>query len=203
MTRLPAERYAAQAPVEHESGGWKSPYLKHITKMQVELDLLHLPPTADHIGRVASRHFLDLTNKKIDALKSVPVPGTLTELRRMESTKEGADWMWVNRAIMGATGIKLVGRNALWRARCQVDNAVNSDFHCVFECSQTSGIRRDTGMSLFFASCNAKNIPPEQAYEFFITGRDSKGDVISEEDYRERGHSLGSIFKAKMGDNWG
>ena len=121
----------------------------------------------------------------------------------MESTKEGADWMWVNRAIMGATGIKLVGRNALWRARCQVDNAVNSDFHCVFECSQTSGIRRDTGVSLFFASCNAKNIPPEQAYEFFITGRDSKGDVISEEDYRERGHSLGSTFKAKMGDNWG
>ena len=51
---LPASRYAAQALAEHESGGWKSPYLHHITKIQVELNLLHLPPTSNHIEKITS-----------------------------------------------------------------------------------------------------------------------------------------------------
>ena len=45
------------------------------------------------------------------------------------------------------------------------------------------------------------NLPPEQAYEFLISGPDNKGDEISEEDYRERGRSLASIFKAKIVDS--
>ena len=67
--------------------------------------------------------------------------------------------------------------------------------------SWTAGIRRVTGVSLFFASCDVMNLPPEQAYEFLISGRDNKGNEISEEDYRERGRSLASIFKAKIVDS--
>ena len=203
LTRLPASRFAAQALVEHESGGWKSSYLLNMAKIQMELDLLHLPPTANHIDKVATRHFLDLTNKRINALPSIPVQGTLVELKRADTAKEGTDWMWLNRAVMGATGIKLVGKNALWRARCQEDNAPNSDFHCVFECSQTANIRKATGVTLFFTSCGEKGLAPEVSYKFFITGLNCEGDKISEDDYMERGRSLASIFKAKMGDNWG
>ena len=145
------------------------------------------------------RHWLS----KIDSLVSVPVTGGITKLGMASSAKEGTDWMWINRAIMGATGIKLVGTNKLWRGRCPEDNATNSELHCISECSQTAAIRKATGVSLFFSSCSQVNVSTEQAYEYFITGLNSKGEMIDENDYRERGRSLASIFKVKLGDNWG
>ena len=203
LNKLPASRYAAQALIEHESGGWNSPYLHYITRIQLELNLLHLPPTSTDIERITARYFLSLTNEKINSLVSIPIRGALTQLGMARSAKEGSEWMWINRAIMGASGIKQIGTNRLWRARCPDDNSLNSELHCVAECSQTAAIRKATGLSLFFSSCSLMNISTELAYEYFITGLDSRGDEISEADYRERGRSLASIFKARMGDNWG
>ena len=66
-------RYAAQALLEHETGGWRSPYLANMAKIQVEMGLLQLPPGPECIQVVASNVFRERLKDKVQCLVSIPV----------------------------------------------------------------------------------------------------------------------------------
>ena len=104
---------------------------------------------------------------------------------------------------MGASGVQLDRENGVWRRRCPEDGATFTDLHCVSECAATAQVRRDTGLSLYFTSCAVMGMTTKQAYSNFVLGLNSKGEELEMEDYRDRGRTLGALFKSVMGDNWG
>jgi hypothetical protein len=120
----------------------------------------------------------------------------MEELRRerRRSAREGEEWSWINRAIMGASGIRYNKDASTWRSECGVDRAMNTNFHC----SLTRDARRKTGLTMFFASCAYKGIKPQEAFSRFVLGLDGKGDEVKMEEYRERGRALATVFKASM-----
>ena len=93
--------------------------------------------------------------------------------------------------------------SGVWRKRCPEEGAVFTELHCVSECAATAQVRRSTGISLYFTSCAVKGLTSRQAYSNFVMGLDSNGEKIGMEDYRDRGRTLGTIFKSIIGDNWG
>ena len=203
MTQLASSRYAAQALLEHEVGGWKSPYLENMARIQMDLGILQLPPAKENIDKVVESLFERRLKEKVESLTSVPIMKERVTMARARSAREGEDWRWINRAIMGATGIQYDREKSLWNKRCPEDGALNSDLHCVCECGATARIRKATGLSLYFASCSVKGLTPAQAYSNFVLGLDCRGEEVSEADYRERGRTLAAVFKSVMGDNWG
>ena len=196
-------RYAAHALLEHEVGGWKSPYLENIAKIQVDLGILQLPPAKENIDKVVDKLYEQRLKIKVESLTSVPILKEKVTVARARSAREGEDWRWINRAIIGATGIQYDREKSLWNKKCPEDGAVNSDLHCVSECGATARIRRATGLSLYFSSCSIKGLSAAKAYSNFVLGLDCKGEEISMADYRERGRTLAAVFKSVMGDHWG
>ena len=196
LTQLPSTRYAAHALLEHEVGGWKSPYLENIAKIQVDLGILQLPPVKENIDKVVDKLYEQRLKIKVESLTSVPILKEKVTVARARSAREGEDWRWINRAIMGATGIQYDREKGIWNKRCPEDGAINTDLHCVSECGTTATIRKATGLSLYFASCSMKGLTPAQAYSNFVLGLDSMGEEVALSDYRERGRTLGAVFKS-------
>ena len=169
----------------------------------MDLGIFQLPPAKENIDKVVENLFKRRLKKKVGLLSSVPVLQERVTMARARSAREGEDWRWINRGIMGAKGIQLDREKGLWYKRCPEDGAPNSNLHCVSECGATARIRKATGLSLYFASCSLKGLTPFQAYSNFVLGLDCRGEEVSEEDYRERGRTLAAVFKSVMGDNWG
>ena len=78
---------------------------------------------------------------------------------------------------------------------CLRDGAKNTDFHCVVECRSTKDIRRTTGVSQFFITCNMRGVSSKKGYEMFINGLDLNGKEVQDSDYKERGRCLAAIFQ--------
>ena len=203
LTQMPTSRYAAQALLEHETGGWRSPYLANMARIQVDIGLLHLPPVPQCIDKVVEDVFQERLKVKVKSLSSIPVLRQEVKKERAATAREGEEWRWVNRAIMGASGVQLDRESGVWRKRCPEEGAVFTELHCVSECAATAQVRRSTGISLYFTSCAVKGLTSRQAYSNFVMGLDSNGEKIGMEDYRDRGRTLGTIFKSIIGDNWG
>ena len=196
LNSLPSKRFAAQALREHETGGWKSKYLEHIRDLQLELDMVQLPLDQKCLEVAMEQYGEEWLEERLRDVSSLAAAARELEVGRVRSAREGEGWTWINRAILGASGIKLNGRTKTWNRMCDDDMVPNTDVHSVVHCSRTKRERRDTGVSLYFASCSLKNIPEERAYTNYILGLDWKGARISLSDYQERGVSLGQIFKA-------
>ena len=123
LTQLPSSRYAAKALLEHETGGWKSPYLANMARIQVDMGLLQLPPAPECIDMVAAAVFKERLKIKVKSLSSVPVMWKCVKRERASTAREGEDWRWVNWAIMGASGVQLDRETGVWRKRCPEDGA--------------------------------------------------------------------------------
>ena len=200
LQELPATRYASQALVENETGGWRSPYLLNIARIQEDLDLVQLPPSIDLVDEIVSSHCLDDLNVKLASLSSIPIIQTGTCLHRARSAREGKEFTWINRAIMGCTGIQYNREQALWRKVCPEDGKPARDLHFVSECAGTARVRKQTGMSLFFTSCEMKGLTREESYSNFLKGLDAKGEQVDLVDFIERGKTLETIFKTNLRD---
>ena len=196
LNKLPATRFAAQALREHESGGWRSPYLAYIHDIQIKVNMLQLPASIKCLDLVMEQYGGDWLEDRVRKVSNLSAAALQLRTGRVRSTREGEGWCWINRAIMGASGIRLCRRTGVWSPVCSEDAVPNTDLHCVTSCSKTRGSRRDTGVSQFFASCRLKDIGEEKAYSNFILGLDWKGAEVPMKDYQERGVSLGAIFKA-------
>ena len=197
LQELPETRYAAQALIEHETGGWRSPYLHHMAKIQEELGIVQLPPSAEFIDEIVSSHCLAELQIKVASLSSISIdPGSITCLERMRSAREGEAFNWINRAIMGCTGIQFDG--ITWRKLCPEDGRKSTDLHFVSECMGTARARKETGLNSFFTSCDLIGIGKKDAYSNFLRGLSASGEFIKMEDYVERGRSLGAIFKTDL-----
>ena len=191
-------RYAAQALWEQRHGGWYSPYLTYINNIREELELLTLPQVSEEIEVVVSQHFKVKLNSKLADLKKMPAVTKIDILERAMSSREGEEARWLNKTIMGVSGVRCSGGEGQWRERCERDGEENSEKHCLTECSVTSRIRKETGVSGFFTACKVKGIRINEAYKYFVTGKDFEGRAISWNDYRERGSSIASIMKTKF-----
>ena len=201
LRNMPNERYAAQALKENLTGNWKSPYIEHIYKIRAEVGVITFPPTEKLVEEIVGSHSIDNLNDKIESLVSVPHLEQICELSRARSAREGEDWHWINIARMGVWAIKrqlgATGRNRI----CSRDRVDDTDFHCLTECSKTTAVRKETGVSKFFLSAKLKGISLKKAYALFIHGRDLGGNMVSEEEYRERGRCLATIFQKAEGQS--
>jgi hypothetical protein len=198
LGELPATRYAAQALVEHESGRWESKYLQNIMEIQRELGMVTLPPSVEFVDEIMEEHFENVMKAEVEGKSSVEIEVEGLKRERRRSAREGEEWSWVNRAIMGATGIRYNKDASTWRSECGVDRAMNTNFHCVFECSLTRDARQRTGLTMFFASCAYRGVKPKEAFSRFVLGLDGDGVEVKIGEYMERGRALSTIFKASM-----
>ena len=168
----------------------------------MDIGLLHLPPAPECIEKVLEKVFQERLKSKVSSLSSIPVVRESVRRERASTAREGEDWRWINRAVMGASGVQLDRERGVWRKRCPEDGAAFTDLHCVSECVATAQVRRDTGLSLYFTSCSVRGMTSKQAYSNFVMGLDSKGEEIDMDDYRDMGRTLAAVFKSVMGDNW-
>ena len=203
LNSLPESRFAAQALREHESGGWVSPYLKNIHSIQLKIDMLQRPSSNRMLEEVMEQYGEEVLRVKVEGVSSLSTVARTMGGQRARSAREGEGWCWINRAIMGASGVRRTVRTAEWDRRCTSDGVPNTDLHCVVNCSRTRRVRRDTGVSMFFTSCLAKGLSEEEAYTNYIGGLDWKGNEISLFDYQERGVTLGNIFKTARNNGVG
>jgi hypothetical protein len=139
----------------------------------------------------------DVLNRQLASLKSVVVD-RVEGLSRARSAREGEGWVWLNRAIMGATMLRYDQESGVWDRRCGADGVDNTDLHCVSECSRTRNSRLRTGMTMYFASCKIKGIDEKKAYSNFVMGIDGKGEEVDVRTYKERGSCLKEIFESVM-----
>jgi hypothetical protein len=197
LTELPASRYAAQALVEHETGGWRSPYLLHISAIQMELDLVQLPPEAKLVEEIVATHCKGLLNDKLEKLSSVPVD-RVDCVKRAPSAREGEAWRWINKAIMGASMLRYSVTGEEWRSKCGPDQVTNTDLHCVSCCSKTRHVRARTGMNSFFTSCRIQGVSYKDGYRNFVLGLDNRGMCVDMDSYKERGICLMEISESVM-----
>ena len=196
LNKLPVTRFAAQALREHEAGGWRSPYLAYIHNIQIKVDLLQLPPSIKCLELVMEQYGEAWLEDRVKKVSNLSAAALQLGTGRVRSAREGEGWGWINRAIMGASWLRLSRRTGVWTPTCSEDAVKNIDLHCVTSCSKTRGARRDTGISQFFASCRLKGLGEEEGYINFILGLDWKGVEVPIEDYQERGVSLRAIFKS-------
>lgn len=201
LGELPPSRYAAQALKEHESGRWKSKYLTNLMNIQRELNMTSLPPGEDFVDTVLDDHFEEVMKAEVGSKSSMELERKGLRRTRRASAREGEDWNWINRVIMGASGIRYNERASTWRTECEVDVTRNTDFHCIYECTKTANARDKTGVRMFFTSCMNKGIKPKEAFSRFVLGQDGRGNKVKPEDYRERGRALETIIKASMKEN--
>ena len=201
LRNMPKERYAAQALKENLEGNWKSPYIEHIYKIRAEVGMITFPPTEKLVEEIVGAHSIDNLNDKIERLVSVPRLEQICELSRARSAREGEDWHWINIARMGVWAIKRQlganGRNKI----CSKDLVNDTDLHCLTECSKTTAVRKETGVSKFFTSAKLRGISLRKAYALFTHGRNLDGNEVSEDTYRERGRCVATIFQKAEGQS--
>jgi hypothetical protein len=161
----------------------------------VETDMFQLPPNTDFVKEGVKDFGQEKLNRRLAGYKKIMIK-EVEGSQRLRSTKEGAVWGWVNRAIMGSTMIQYSKVTGEWEKRCPVDNCINSDLHCVSSCSRTRDVRRKTGMTMFFASCNVKGVTDEKGYYNFVMGMNNDGKQVDDKDYFERGNVLKEIFQS-------
>ena len=199
LRNLPKERYAAQALKENLRGDWKSPYMEYIYKIRAEVGMITFPPTEKLVEEIVGSYSIDCLNENILRLVSVPKLGQVCELSRAKSAREGEEWHWLNIARMGVWAIKRQlganGRNKI----CSRDGVNDTDLHCVAECTKTAGVRKETGVSQFFTSAKLLGIGMPKAYAMFVHGQDLSGNLLSDEEYKERGRCLATIFQKAEG----
>ena len=198
VRELPKKRYAHQALMENENGGWDSPYSKHIYKVRSRMGLVSFPPTESLLDELVSAHCRDELNARMETLTSLPQCETIERLERARSAREGEEWFWINLARMGGLSIKRQIEEEGRVGVCRRDGVRNTDLHCVSECRNTEAERRKTGVSQFFTCCRTRGISDKAGYAMFVSGLNIEGCPIKDEDYKERGECLAAIFKSSV-----
>ena len=102
-----------------------------MARIQVDIGLLQLPPAPECIDMVAAAVVKERLKIKVKSLSSIPVMWKCVKRERASTAREGEDWRWVNRAIMGASGVQLDRESGVWRKRCPEDGAKFTELHCV------------------------------------------------------------------------
>ena len=202
LRQLPKERYASQALKENENGGWKSPYMDYIYRVRAEVGMVSLPPDESLIDGIINSYCVEKLNVKLEHLSSIPQLEQVCKITRARSAKEGEEWRWINLARMGAWAIKRqLGADGR-RKLCGRDRKENSDLHCVTECSNTRSVRKETGVSSFFTAAKLRGLPVKKGYSLFVHGLDLDGNMIDDQDYKDRGKCLARIFQEAEGQSF-
>ena len=196
LQNLPTSRYAAQALMEHLRGGWKSPYMNYINKIRTEVGMVVVPKVEKDVELITNTYFIDQLNMKMSCLKSVQVVKPIIQLNRARSAREGEKWRWINMALMGSTGVRMLQEEGRWNRMCLKDGVLNTDLHCVSSCSLNKRTRITTGLNLFFACARLKNIDQKTAYKLYIGGLDLDGVTVDEATYMDRAKTIQDIFEA-------
>ena len=198
LNKMNKSRLAAQALWEHRYGGWDSPYLKYMNSVREKVGLLVLPETSLEIEKATRRVMVQEINEKIGKFKEKPVIKRFKKLKRARSSIEGENAMWINKMIMGVSGVNLVGGEGEWQAYCKEDGMKNTEFHCMTSCIATAKIRKETGIVRFFNIARMKGTKLKSAYRQFVMGLDEHENEIDFETYMNRGEAVRSVMKAKF-----
>ena len=198
LNNMKESRLAAQALWEHRYGGWDSPYLKYINSLREKVGLLVLPEAIHEIEEATRRVTIQEVNEKMAKFKEKPVMRRFTKVKRARSAMEGESARWINRMIMGVSGVNLAGGEGEWQTNCKEDGRKDTELHCMTSCVATARARKETGVLRFFNIARMKGIKLKSAYRQFVTGMDEHGNEIDMEIYMNRGEAVRLIMKAKF-----
>ena len=198
LQNLPKSRYAAQALLEHEQGGWKSPYLEYITKLRSEVGMVMMPRKVKEVELYTRTYFVNDLNLKISSLSSIQVIKPSLDFNRARTAREGEEWRWLCMGIMGSTGIRMT-QAGQWNRFCLKDGVRNTDLHCVSSCSLNRRTRFVTGLTQFFASARVRGIDNKEAFKLFLNGLSLEHECVNTEVYRDRARSLQAVFETAAG----
>ena len=144
LDRMKESRLAAQALWEQRYGGWDSPYLKYMNMLREKVGLFVLPETSHEIEQATRRVTIQELNEKMEKFKEKPLLERVAKLERSRSAVEGENARWINKTIMGVSGIHLAGGEGEWETHCKEDGMKNTEFHCITSCLATARARKET-----------------------------------------------------------
>ena len=191
---MDSSRWVKEALLDHLSGSWTSPYLKHINAVRSELGIFDAPFEAVHWKRLSYQHFLSVTN---DAISRVQWLAPLKSFGRLPYVCESKWSTVISEFRVGCEGLgnKHPRTGHQRKPFCPVcaTRLPNDGFHLLFMCSSLSALRAETGIASFLTSCVLKGIDTQEAYSLFITGQDSRGKPIRTSEFFDRAKSIHAL----------
>ena len=185
------ERWVHQALLEHLSGNWSSPYLRHISNLRGILQLHCAVPAPSILRGLVNEHFLAQTNIVVSSMKWIqPVKKFTRAIYVCEN--EFSSVISQFKLDCAGLGDKRPRTGHLRKQFCPVcpEMHPNTGLHLLLECGAVSTLRYRTGILSFLDQCLKKNLSPAQCYSYFIGGLSSDGKQLHQQDYLERGRAM-------------
>ena len=203
LLNLPQDRLAHVAIMDHLEGGWRSPYMKYIYDVRVEVDLLSLPLTENMISKQLNHYFMRQTNDWIQG-SQLPALKRVTSFSPQQYVSESMESTWISKFRLGVAGLgnKSPIRNRGRRRFCPVCpvRTLNTEEHVLLECQSVAGMRRDLGILEFVKGCLITG-DKALAFELYVNGKNCKGAMVSRQDHLMRGRDLGKMVEGWL-DLW-
>ena len=190
----PVHRLVHQALLDHLSGAWPSPYLKHIAKFRGILQLYAPVAAPSLLKSLTKEYFLAKTNLIASSLEGL-LP--LKNLARARHVCENEFSSVISQFKLECAGLgnKQPRTGHLRKPFCPAcpTRTPNTGAHLLFECGSVSTLRRDTGIQSFLTLGLHRGLSRIQCFSYFVNGLDTKGQSINKLDYLERGKAMNDM----------
>ena len=188
---LNEERWVHQALLEHLSGKWSSPYLRHISNLRGMLHLHSAEPAPSILKGLINEHFLTQTNLVVSTMKWLQ---PIMKLTRQNYVCENEFSSVITQFKLDCAGLgdKKPRTGHSRKQFCPVCPVIcpNTGPHLLLECGSLAYLRRITGISSFLEQCTMKNLSQSQCYSYFVGGLTSDGHQLSRREYLARGKAM-------------
>ena len=185
------DRWVHHALLEHLSGNWSSPYLRHISNLRGLLHIHSAEPAPSILKGLINEHFLAQTNIVVSSMNWIQ---PILELTRQNYVCENEFSSVISQFKLDCAGLgdKKPRTGHCRKQFCPVCpiNHPNTGLHLLLECGSLSDLRRKTGLSSFLEQCLMKNLSPSQCYSYFVGGMTSDGHQLSRLNYLQRGKAM-------------
>ena len=192
VMNLPQSRWVHRVLSEHLRGDWLSPYIAYIAKIRQKIQLLITPTSKTFIKVHLNSWFLNNTNFNLSKL-CLPCISPLISFSRARYICESDACQVLASFLFSCAGL---GNKAPRPGRqrtsiCSLCRGSLDEAHVAFHCPAMNDYREDnTDIARFITMCHDKNIYPNLAYKWYVTGLDCNGLAVSTPDYLSRGLTL-------------
>ena len=199
LNSLPTSRWAYQALMEHQTGGWHSSYLAYILRLRSEVGMLDFMPSKRVVQLHLDGHFLRVTNDVVSRLsqpalrpqRSWPGAGYVCE------SDEASTIAKIKVACAGL-GNKAPRTGMPRRSYCPLcgPGVEINERHVIASCKGVLDVRRGSGVSGMLALFRAEGLEEEDSFYKYVNGLDSKRVKVTREAYLSRGSAMGEVVEA-------
>ena len=184
-------RWVHQALMDHLSGDWPSPYLRHISNIRGLLNMFNPIAAPSLVKKLTNEYFLAKTNSNI-ASYSCLLP--LKALTRSPYVCENENSAVISEFKLDCAnlGDKKPRHGHVRKPFCPVcpTKEPNNGIHMLFLCGSVATLRQDTGIQSFITQGMHTGLSLKDIYIHFVNGLTTQGKTIPRKDYLERGRCM-------------